>query len=123
MICVSGSGDKVGFSALMSETITSLHMVDIEGSQCFLIYIYKIADEPDAGAQGRLFAAGVEVSGRFSRQMASQMTDSLFFRLRILKRQSARTTYSTTHTQCFTRRIIESDLWTIFRKNCHGYPS
>jgi len=40
VICVSGSGEKLGFSALMTQAVPSLHMVDIEGSQCFPRYIF-----------------------------------------------------------------------------------
>jgi predicted helicase len=40
VICVSGKGEKVGFSALISDHLPSLHMVDIDGSQCFPMYLY-----------------------------------------------------------------------------------
>lgn len=40
VLCVSGVGDKVAFSTLMAESIPSLHMVDIDGSQCFPRYLY-----------------------------------------------------------------------------------
>ena len=43
LICVSGIGDKVAFSSLMTNVVPSLHMVDIDGSQCFPLYVY---DEP-----------------------------------------------------------------------------
>lgn len=57
VICVSGSGEKVGFSALLSKRIPSLHMVDIEGSQCFPRYLYAAADESKFNnAQDELFA-------------------------------------------------------------------
>lgn len=45
VICVSGVGDKVGFSALISDVVPSLHMVDIDGSQCFPLYIYGDSGE------------------------------------------------------------------------------
>lgn len=43
VICVSGVGDKVAFSTLIADSVPSLHMVDIDGSQCFPLYLY---DEP-----------------------------------------------------------------------------
>lgn len=58
VICVSGGGEKVPFSALMTTTIPSLHMVDIDGSQCFPRYLY---DKPEPieedDRQGGLFAS------------------------------------------------------------------
>jgi predicted helicase len=50
MICVSSGGEKVGFGAMMTDAIPSLHMVDIEGSQCFPRYLYDGAAEPAADA-------------------------------------------------------------------------
>jgi predicted helicase len=47
VICVSGKGDKVSFSVFITEIVPSLHMVDIDGSQCFPLYLY--ADETDGG--------------------------------------------------------------------------
>lgn len=44
VICVSGRGDKVAFSVLIAAEVPSLHMVDIDGSQCFPLYLY---DEPE----------------------------------------------------------------------------
>lgn len=35
VICTSGGGQKVGFSVLMTNALPSLHMVDIDCSQCF----------------------------------------------------------------------------------------
>ncbi len=58
VICVSGGGEKVPFSALMTTTIPSLHMVDIDGGQCFPRYLY---DKPEPieqdDRQGGLFAS------------------------------------------------------------------
>ncbi|WP_374452785.1 DEAD/DEAH box helicase [Phenylobacterium sp.] len=54
VICVSGTGGKVAFSALMSSTPPSLHMVDIDGSQCFPRYLY---DDATVGQQGDLLTA------------------------------------------------------------------
>lgn len=57
IICVSGIGDKVAFSSLMTNVVPSLHMVDIDGSQCFPLYIYdEPTKEPEvAPAQPSLF--------------------------------------------------------------------
>lgn len=58
VICVSGGGEKVSFGAMMTESVPSLHMVDIEGSQCFPRYLFGTEAEPaDAALQGGLFAA------------------------------------------------------------------
>ena len=43
VICVSGKGDKVGFSTLITNAVPSLHMVDIDGSQCFPLKLYEPA--------------------------------------------------------------------------------
>jgi predicted helicase len=45
VIGVSAAGEKVGFSALISNCVPSLHLVDIEGSQCFPLYLYE-QEEP-----------------------------------------------------------------------------
>ncbi|MBK3468724.1 DEAD/DEAH box helicase [Pseudomonas sp. MF6776] len=57
VICVSGKGDKVGFSSLITDTVPCLHMVDIDGSQCFPLYLY---DEAAQAAKDDLFAESVE---------------------------------------------------------------
>jgi len=49
VICVSGVGDKVGFGTLMTDAIPSLHMVDIDGSQCFPRYLYEEARKVGEG--------------------------------------------------------------------------
>ncbi|MFC4254413.1 N-6 DNA methylase [Altererythrobacter xixiisoli] len=41
VICVSGVGDKLPFSAMITSMIPSLHMADIDGSQCFPRYLYE----------------------------------------------------------------------------------
>ncbi|MFT4015041.1 MAG: N-6 DNA methylase, partial [Paracoccus sp. (in: a-proteobacteria)] len=45
VICTSGGGQKVGFSVLMTNALPSLHMVDIDGSQCFPLFLYETEDE------------------------------------------------------------------------------
>ncbi|AXS73373.1 MULTISPECIES: DEAD/DEAH box helicase [Pseudomonas] len=57
VIGVSASGEKVAFSALISRHVPSLHFVDIEGSQCFPLYLY---DEADQASDNDLFAEPVE---------------------------------------------------------------
>jgi predicted helicase len=47
VICVSGKGDKVGFSSLISDAVPCLHMVDIDGSQCFPLYLYEKSSRDD----------------------------------------------------------------------------
>lgn len=57
LICVSGVGEKVPFSALMASAVPSLHMVDIDGSQCFPRFVFSIEEEQTGIGQGSLFAA------------------------------------------------------------------
>ncbi|MCU1766479.1 DEAD/DEAH box helicase family protein [Pseudomonas protegens] len=57
VIGVSGSGEKVPFSALISNHVPSLHCMDIEGSQCFPLYLY---DEAAQTSKDDLFAEPVE---------------------------------------------------------------
>lgn len=52
VIGVSAAGEKVGFSALITSSVPSLHLVDIEGSQCFPLYLY---DEAARSADDGLF--------------------------------------------------------------------
>jgi len=55
VICVSGTGDKLAFSALISGVTPALHMVDIEGSQCFPLYLYDSAEPVGMPPQSGLF--------------------------------------------------------------------
>ncbi len=57
VIGVSGSGEKVPFSALISNHVPSLHCMDIEGSQCFPLYLY---DEAAQASEDDLFAQPTE---------------------------------------------------------------
>lgn len=57
VIGVSAAGEKVAFSALISRHVPSLHFVDIEGSQCFPLYIY---DEAAQASDNDLFAEPIE---------------------------------------------------------------
>ncbi|MGH7440570.1 MAG: type ISP restriction/modification enzyme, partial [Polyangiaceae bacterium] len=53
VICTTGVGNRIGFSALITDVIPDVHMADSNGaSQCFPLYLY----ENDEGAKGRLFA-------------------------------------------------------------------
>ncbi|RAS27940.1 DEAD/DEAH box helicase [Paraburkholderia bryophila] len=72
VICVSGRGDKVAFSTLMADTVPSLHMVDIDGSQCFPLYLYEGVEESgDAnGSQVGLFDAAASAKGGHTRRDA-----------------------------------------------------
>lgn len=56
VIGVSAAGEKVAFSTLISRHVPSLHFVDIEGSQCFPLYLY---DEPAHVPENNLFAEPV----------------------------------------------------------------
>ncbi|KTT52949.1 damage-inducible protein [Pseudomonas oryzihabitans] len=57
VIGVSAAGEKVAFSALISRQVPSLHFVDIEGSQCFPLYLY---DEAAQISDNDLFAVPLE---------------------------------------------------------------
>ena len=57
VICVSGRGDKVAFSALMANALPSLHMVDIDGTQCFPLYLYDEQAENVESKQSEMFEA------------------------------------------------------------------
>jgi predicted helicase len=53
VICTTGVGNRVGFSALITNLVPDLHMVDASGgSQCFPLYLY----EKEEASEGRLFA-------------------------------------------------------------------
>lgn len=57
VIGVSAAGEKVAFSALISRHVPSLHFVDIEGSQCFPLYLY---DEAAQASDNDLFAEPID---------------------------------------------------------------
>lgn len=57
VIGVSAAGEKVAFSVLISRHVPSLHCMDIEGSQCFPLYLY---DEAAQASKVDLFAETVE---------------------------------------------------------------
>lgn len=57
VIGVSAAGEKVAFSALISRHVPSLHFVDIEGSQCFPLYLY---DETAQASKDDLFSEPVD---------------------------------------------------------------
>jgi predicted helicase len=64
VICTSGGGEKVAFGALMSDALPSLHMVDIEGSQCFPRYLYDAEPvEQDDDQQGDMLGGGEVARG------------------------------------------------------------
>jgi len=65
VICVSAGGEKVSFSALMSNALPSLHMVDIDGTQCFPRYLYDgEAAATDDDRQGDMLASASNAGGR-----------------------------------------------------------
>ena len=61
VIGVSATGEKVAFSALISRHVPSLHFVDIEGSQCFPLYLY---DETAQASKKDLFSEPTEAGLR-----------------------------------------------------------
>lgn len=69
VVCVSAGGEKVAFSTLMVECVPSLHMVDIDGSQCFPRYLYEEAGPANAD-QGGLFVQDGQEHGESARRDA-----------------------------------------------------
>lgn len=70
VISVSGSGEKVAFSALMTDNPPSLHMVDIGGTQCFPQYLYQSPSADEEGNQGKLFVGHTRKSDELVRREA-----------------------------------------------------
>ena len=70
VICASGGGEKVAFSALMSKALPSLHMADIDGSQCFPRYLYDEGVAADDEMQGDLLFATTDDVGHPRRRDA-----------------------------------------------------
>lgn len=77
VICVSGKGDKVAFSTLICDAIPSLHMVDIDGSQCFPLWLYEEADAPPAKEpqQDSLFDSPPAAAAKVGRTRRDAITD------------------------------------------------
>ncbi|TCG02055.1 damage-inducible protein [Paraburkholderia strydomiana] len=89
VICVSGKGDKVAFSTLMTNTVPSLHMVDIDGSQCFPLYLYgNVVDSSEADTpQGGLFDATTPAKGKHTRRDAVTDEGLSYFRSTLSDKQ------------------------------------
>ncbi|MDN4573381.1 damage-inducible protein [Pandoraea cepalis] len=89
VICVSGRGGKVAFSTLMADTVPSLHMVDIDGSQCFPLYLYDdVEDSDDANAlQVGLFDAKTSAKGGHIRRNAVTDEGLAYFRSSLSDKQ------------------------------------
>lgn len=56
LIVTSGTGGRSAFTTYMVDTIPSLHMADMDGSQCFPLYLYDDPSE-DAPPQADLLTA------------------------------------------------------------------
>jgi predicted helicase len=78
VICVSAKGGKVAFGALMSDAVPSLHMADIDGSQCFPRYLYDPAGSGDDA--GELFDRGGGDAPAFARRDAITDVGHEYFR-------------------------------------------
>lgn len=73
VICASAPGEKVPFSTFISAIVPSLHMVDIEGSQCFPLYLYDEAAEADTDApQSSLFGQPATPTSRKRRDAITE---------------------------------------------------
>jgi predicted helicase len=78
VICLSEGGGKVAFSVLIADSMPSRHMVDIEGTQCFPLYLYEpvedgdgASDQDHADSQGVLNLGSGGAKSRSSRQGAT----------------------------------------------------
>ena len=73
VIVTSGTGGRTAFTALIVGAIPSLHMADIDGSQCFPLYLYDDPSEnesSDAHPETEDLFAGERVGADRSRQYA-----------------------------------------------------
>ncbi|WP_250482840.1 DEAD/DEAH box helicase [Caballeronia sp. GaOx3] len=75
VIVLSGTGGRTAFTALMVNSVPSLHTADIDGSQCFPLYLY---DEPadgiaEASPNAELFDAPTAVGA--DRERRDALTD------------------------------------------------
>ena len=74
VICMTGVGNRVDFSALITDAIPDLHMADKNGaSQCFPLYLYE-KDEPRDGELITTEQAGELIDGYRRR---SAITDAI----------------------------------------------
>ncbi|ABC36707.1 helicase domain protein [Burkholderia thailandensis E264] len=71
-IVTSGTGGRTAFTALMVNVIPSLHMADIDGSQCFPLYLYsEPADEiTEVSPNAELFEAPTAATAHRERRDA-----------------------------------------------------
>ena len=58
LICVSAPGFRMGFSALMTNIVPSLHAADRDGAQCFPRYLYDGTDTDSDATQLELAVSG-----------------------------------------------------------------
>ncbi|MCG5073451.1 hypothetical protein L5014_08750 [Paraburkholderia sp. RG36] len=73
VIVVSGTGGRTAFTALMVNSVPSLHMADIDGSQCFPLYLYSepAADEiTEVSPNAELFEAPTAATAQRERRDA-----------------------------------------------------
>lgn len=75
VIVLSGTGGRTAFTALMVNSVPSLHTADIDGSQCFPLYLYsEPADEmTEASLNAELFEA--PTAARAHRERRDALTD------------------------------------------------
>lgn len=72
VIVLSGTGGRTAFTALMVNSVPSLHTADIDGSQCFPLYLY---DEPvdeiaEASPNAELFETPTATTAQHERRDA-----------------------------------------------------
>lgn len=64
VICMTGVGNRIGFSAVMANCLPDLHMADVNGaSQNFPLYLYEKPDNADTEPDLPLQGGGQKVNG------------------------------------------------------------
>ncbi len=62
VIALSGSGGRAGLSAIMVDSIPSLHVAAMDGSQCFPLHLFERVEEDEGDSPSFSFEdAGVEI--------------------------------------------------------------
>jgi predicted helicase len=76
VICVTGRGETVGFSALMTNALPNLHT--IASGQCFPLKLYEAKDETaqDAKPQGKLFEVNAAAAPASQYTVRDGITDA-----------------------------------------------
>ena len=89
VICLSARGSKVAFSVLITDCLPSLHMADIDGTQCFPLYLYEPVsdrgvepDENDSAQESLNFGSNQGKHHSSPRGVAARTTEDGKYRVR-----------------------------------------